>query len=856
MATKSFGSITLVDITDVGSFTVYPMSNSPLSVIYDPDQNIYTPDWSSATTHLQITPVVYYAGQELDPETDSYLTITWKRKEGSNGETNLISGESKGVDGTLEVRNTTLSSSVNMITYVVTAEYNDPSINRVLTAKGQVTFNLVRNASQAKTATITGESAFKYNGAGEIQGASTITLTGTVNSVTISAWKYQSGTSNGEPIWTDYPVVSPATVSDVTLLVRDTDAVFINDKATIKLETSDTNTYDIFTIVKLKDGASGNASVSAVLTNDFQFLPANSDGVIPSSSFTDATTQVKVFEGGTDKTVDYAITLEKSSNDIQYTASATQKANDTVHVTAMTADTGYITFTCRKGSTTLVKNFSLSKVESGADGKTPTIYSLEPSVLAVNKAYNADKTIQGFTPSTVTFNSYSITGTDNGTSKTAYNGRMVIYVNGDSSDVKYTSQSDESTCSFTVINCSTITCELYKSGGTSNLLDTQTIVVTSDGFKGDNGQKGEKGDGALSIIVGNEADVIPCKSNNVITSAMSIHIPFYAYQGTERTGASVTVGTINGFSNTPTVQTTATSASVDGDILIQIPANTTLTTDHGTIPLTFIFTNGSTTTSYYSWTRSTAATNGVNAKILQLFTPSGYIFKNNQGSLTIKAQMTDGSQDVNSRVTSWVWEKFVPGSGYQVLSNTANQITGVTTSEITVYGSYVDSYMSFRCTATYDGTPYVQYYALMDKSDPLQVDVLSSVGEQIVNGNAVGALYCRVVQNGVEIDPMPSLVFSESAPSAGLYYYHLNTSNKSVQLKHRTDTSSAWTNYTQTLNADYTWSFRDKDGNVITSVATSTGTFTLPTTGKVIYIDADLINKKIVADVAVTYPKP
>ena len=50
MAQITYGSITLVDLTDVGQLSVYPTSNMPLSIMYDPDQSTeqkkYTRNWS------------------------------------------------------------------------------------------------------------------------------------------------------------------------------------------------------------------------------------------------------------------------------------------------------------------------------------------------------------------------------------------------------------------------------------------------------------------------------------------------------------------------------------------------------------------------------------------------------------------------------------------------------------------------------------------------------------------------------------------------------------------------------------------------------------------------------------------
>ena len=847
MANKSYGSITLIDVTDIGEFSVYPTTNLPLSVIYDPDQPSFTPNWSQNGSHLQLTPVIYYAGTQKTTS-DTGVTVTWTRQEGINAETSLITGESVGSDGVLTVSQNMFTASSTMLTYIVTAQYREPTSQQLLTAKGQITFSLVKQASQAKTAKITGNNIFKYNGDGTINGATTITLTSMVNNVTISAWKYQSGTTGGgEPVWTNYPNAG----TSATLTVTHTDNVFINDKATIKLETSDNSVYDIFTITKLRDGAAGSASLSAVLTNEYQLLPANSQGQI--ISFSGATTRCMIYESGSDVTSQWTIALSVSSNDITYQASATTQTNDTIQITGMTADSGYVTFTCTKGANTLVKNFSLTKIESGADGQSPVFYSVESDTYTVNKSFNADRTLRALTPSTVTFSAFQTVGQ----TKSAYSGRFEIYID-DSQTATYHSTQDESYVTWTAVSCDTVTCILYASGGLTTELDRQSVIFTADGYKGDQGQQGADGDPALNIIVGNEADVIPCNSSGNTLSQFNIQIPFTAYEGTNRTSATASVGTISGIGGNPVVTITNTSAQVDGLIQIAISNGAAISADHGRITLTFTFTGGQSMVAYYSWTRSLAATNGQNAIIFQVYTPQGDVFYNGQGTLTMNAIIHDGSAEKDSTTTpavsSYTWSKYNPSNGtYTPLSSdVAGSYTGTGTKTLTVYGSFVDSYASFRCVARYDGTDYTQYCSLIDKTDPLQVSVLSSLGDQIVNGQGAGALYVKVFQNGDEIDEMLTEVFSTSTtPSiTGLYYYYVNTANKTVQLKHRATEQDPWSNYTQTLTADYEWSYRDGTGNIISSVNGNP----LPSEGKVIYMDGDLVNKKIVADAIVTYP--
>ena len=101
MAQITYGSITLVDFTDVGQLSVYPTSNMPLSIIYDPDQTSYTPNWGS--NNLILSPTVYYNTTQLVPPTTG-LTITWKRRVGIESPADLITGEEvQQTDGSLKV---------------------------------------------------------------------------------------------------------------------------------------------------------------------------------------------------------------------------------------------------------------------------------------------------------------------------------------------------------------------------------------------------------------------------------------------------------------------------------------------------------------------------------------------------------------------------------------------------------------------------------------------------------------------------------------------------------------------------------------------------------------------------------
>ena len=837
MAVTTFGSVTLIDVTDVGELSVYPMSNMPLSVIYDPNQNSYTPTWSSSAP-LELTPVVYYSGTNLAMGSTG-LNITWKRKEGSGAETALKTGETV-TNGVLKVTANKFTSSISLLTYIVTAKYTEPTSGQELTAVGQITFSLVKQASQLKSCSISGETIFKYNTSQTLVGAQTITLTATVSNVTISQWQYKNSSGNFVQI------TGSGTGTTLTIDAVDDDSLFVNDVCTIKLTTSDNSVYDIHTITKLRDGAPGEKSVTAVLTNEDQMVPVSKTGT---RTYTGCTSRIIIYEGGVDKTSEWTISLSPaSSSSFTYTKSATTVANDTVTVTKMTGATGNITFTAKKdGFTDQVKTFSLVAIEAGKDGIDPVIYTVEASAVAINKTIG-----NVFTPSTVTFSSYQQTGT----SKTAYNGRLQIFKNMtldeyNAMDPKpgtshakhvYTSGSDESSHEVTpTSDMTSLLCLLFQAGATSTRYDAQSVVITSDGKTGSQGPQGEAGKSAVNVILGNYADVIPCTSDNKTASQITITIPFSGYLGTTQKAVTCT-SPPSLFSKSPTNNPGTDSSS--GSLVYSIPAGTAISTDTGVLSLTFSC-EGATVTKDYRWTRSTAAANSV---LFQLLSPNGYVFQNGDGSLPITGYLTEGSTDKTSSVTEWRWYKFASGQYTQI----AGKGVDSTTTTLTVDGSTVNGYASFKCEAKYGNKTYTQYYSLIDKTDPLQCTVLSSVGSQIVNKQGVGALYVRVTQNGIEIDELKSEVFSETAPAsatAGDYYWKLDKTNKTVTLmKYSGSAWSAAPATDTTYNCDYKWYYRDKDGNRVTPTG-------LATAGKVVYIDGSLITGKLTADVEVSYPK-
>lgn len=822
--TKSYGSITIVDITDIGEFSIYPMSNSPLSVVYDPNVNTYTPDWS--INNLVLEPMIYYAGTKLASNTTG-LSVVWKRKDGVGAEGALISGETNS-SGTLTVSANNLSNSASgILTYICTATYVEPESQTTLTATGQITFSLIKHASKVKKCSITGENVFKYDTDSVLVGADYVTLTATTSNVSISKWQYKN--SSGD--WTDYPVTSGHNTSNTaeTLNVYATEEVFVNDTASIKVVTSDATVYDVYTVVKLRDGAAGANTVTAVLSNDDQWIACNSNYEPLSGAFNQATSTITILEGGKNVTSEWTITCTPTNASGSY-----DSETYTYTVTGISNVSANIQFKCEKtGYTTIYKNFTLTKLKAGADGDPAVNYSITPNTLAISK------TIDGVhEPKEIIFEAHSTTGNNN---PVPYEGRFEIYVN-DSDTYTYQSSNNESSCKYTLLDKSSVKsvkCILYPAGGnTTTKLDTQSVVVISDGATGATGATGEKGDSAINVVLGNQADIIPCSNDGKVKSAMTLTIPFTGYVGIAKEACNVVVsGLPKGIA---VKQNTAGTSSAGGTLELSVEEGSTLeNSNSGSVTLTFTC-KGSTVIHYYQWSKSIQALDGSNAILFEIYAPAGNIIHNGENNVELKARLMDGSSEITDTLV-YTWAKYKSGQ-YETIAN-------VTTNTLTVAPSDVSGYASYQCKVTYGGVERTAYYAVMDKTDPVQAQVYCSLGTQILNGQGYGAVYTKIYQNGAEIDTMKSETFSTTAPNnpaTGDFYYHLDASNKTVTLKKYNGTTWANATGTDLPTATYKYTFRDKDGKITTynnqSVVES----------KVFYIDGSFVTKKIIIDVEVT----
>ena len=816
---QAFSSVSVCDLTDVGVINFYLTSNQPNSVIYDPNTNggTYSPNWASS--RLDITPVISYNGSNL-ALTATGLTITYQRKEGTGNATALTTGETV-VSGVLRVSANKLASvSSGQLTYICNITYTDPDTGVPISSQASLTYTLVTMASELKYAGITGENTFLYDTSRNIVGTGIITLTADLTNCSVTQWQYKN--SDGD--FVAFPTTNNESISGNTLSVHHDEAnIWLNGKtAVIKLVTNDNDIYDITQINKIYDGAAGNSTVAAVLTNENHVLAVKSDGTV--RSWVGAATEIHIYEGGNDVTSQWTITKADGTG-------LTGTYNSSTHIytpSALTVDNSYADFTCtRTGYSTITKRYTITKQYAGADGEDAVIYEVVPDVYSLNLSEAGT-----FTPTSVTFSAYKKVGET--LVKSTYSGRFIISESTDGGatfTTKYTSNSNEATKAYTpsANTVNVIRCVLYAAGGTSQQLDDQSVVITKDGVKGQDGQNGTDG---LSMGLGNYSDVIPCNTSGNASAQRDISIPFYAYKGITRVPVTASVGTLPTNGGVSINGNTAGTTSADGLLVLRVASGATFgnsATMTGDITITL--TAQSKSVSYkYTWTKSKQAANGTNAVLLQLYSEDGGNVEEGKNT-TIKAILYSGVSDVTSSAT-YVWKEFKSGS--------YTAISGQTASFITITPAMVTDQMWLKCEATYSSKTYSAYYTIDDTTDPLVAYTYSTISE-FKNSQGFAAIYTRVYREGIEVDPIKSTTFSSTAPtgaSNGDYYYHLDSTAKTCTLKKYNGTS--WANAGESDGDKYTYSYYR-----INNAGDSLDTTTAWKTGRCQYIDPTIINGRM-----------
>lgn len=287
------------------------------------------------------------------------------------------------------------------------------------------------------------------------------------------------------------------------LIVRDSDGniIFQVDMDTKKVIISGDNVViggsslpDKLT--KMDNNIASAKNMTFQLSNDMQTITSDADGNIP--VFPTVTTTAKVMYGSSDITNDCSYTITKSDS----VTGSWDVDTHTYTVTGLSADNGWVDIKATYLiNLSITKRFTISKQKKGEDGKDGEpgrTYMVEPSCNVLKRG--SDKTIS---PNFITFKAYYRDGKS--ATRVPYKGRFIVEETVDGSAWKtiYISSTDEDTVThylYSILtnssgqavassNGSTIgiprdvtnvRCKLYASGGTTTLMDMQSVAVVID----------------------------------------------------------------------------------------------------------------------------------------------------------------------------------------------------------------------------------------------------------------------------------------------------------------------------------------------------------------------------------------
>lgn len=220
-----------------------------------------------------------------------------------------------------------------------------------------------------------------------------------------------------------------------------------------------------------KEAAALAKNMVLTLSNDSQSITVDADGKY--NTFPATATQATVMYGSTDISVDCEYEITKSTG----ITGNWNKSNRIYTVTGLSENSGWVEIKATYIKTlTVSKRFTIQKVYAGTDGTPGRTYIIELSAYAAKRGADGE-----VSPSSVTAYAYYRDGAE--TRKT-YSGRWKIQISTDGSTWtdSWTSTSNATSTTKKLKNAeyNFVKFILYKAGGTTNELDTQTFLILTD----------------------------------------------------------------------------------------------------------------------------------------------------------------------------------------------------------------------------------------------------------------------------------------------------------------------------------------------------------------------------------------
>lgn len=185
----------------------------------------------------------------------------------------------------------------------------------------------------------------------------------------------------------------------------------------------------------------------------------------------------------------------------------------------------------------------------------------------------------------------------------------------------------------------------------------------------------------------------------------------------------------------------------------------------------------------------------------QLYAPKGSLITKDVPEVTLETFAYDGSQSIVGATFEW----------YSLIDDIWTIISGATGTSLTLNKDSVLKSNVYKCKMTYKEKIYEATATVEDKTD-----IYESI--MCISSNARGndcywVLYTLVYTDAEEVDPLlgPISINAPTSPVSGDYWYAVDASNASVQLKKYNGTN--WANSTDTQSLSYYWDIVN-DGSI------------------------------------------
>lgn len=492
------------------------------------------------------------------------------------------------------------------------------------------------------------------------------------------------------------------------------------DSVTITATINDNGTpyTDTITIVKVREGSD---TINAYLTNESVTLSAGPDGTV--SSFAGASTDIKVYIGAVDDTVNWTASKVDGSG---LTSSLSSK---TVTVTGLSVDNGYTDITLSKsGYPNLTRRFTVAKSKTGSTGATGATGANAVAINIVTDG-NFQRTTAGvYTPTAIKVSAIKSNTTANAywTAVDAADGTTVIPLYSTGAGGTPITQGVGGTAIDNVYVVSPLTVKSVKlTLSCGGYIDTDNVLILDAGTDGMSGQ------------LTSESDLVPSGPDGTGYSLSSVGGSFKVYLGSTLQTSGMTYFVFDGSSNVAYQAKNGLTMAINQVSGIYTLSGANWTSDSETFTLRAVTSTGATFDKIYSIAKSKAGatglpgSTGLGAKALFL-TATSSVFQvlkngtNNPTSITLSANPTGALTGTATwSVTSGT--ATLTGTGNTRVLTYANMSTDSATIQISITdadGTFTDSFTIIKVR---EGTDTVNAY-LTNESVTLAADTSGVVG--------------------------------------------------------------------------------------------------------------------------------